>query len=76
MGLKTWAQDMIPQNPPGEYKNILYINCTNLFLDHSPGAIGNKREREREKKKWDLTKSCFCTTKKSMNKMKNNLQNG
>ena len=43
------------------------INCTNIFLDHSPKVIDIKANVN----KWDLIKiKSFCTSKETINKMK------
>ena len=54
-------------------QNILFINCSNIFLDLSPRVM----EIETKINKWDLIKlKSLCTAKETINKMKDNPQNG
>ena len=49
------------------------INCSNTFLDPSPRAMTIKTKIN----KWDLIKfKSFCTAKETLNKRKDNPQNG
>ena len=43
------------------------MNCTNVFLVHSPNAVEIKTKIN----KWDLIKlACFCTANETIDKMK------
>ena len=53
-------------------KTLFDINCSNIFLDHSPKAKEMKAKSNKQKtNKWDLTKpKTFCIAKETIDKMK------
>ena len=54
-------------------KTFSDINCTNVFLSQSPNTIEIKTKIN----KWDIMKlKSFCTAKETINKTKDNPQNG
>ena len=62
------------QTPRREHsQNILYINCTNVFLGQTPKAT----ELKTKINQWDLIKlMSFCITEETIKKIKDNLWNG
>ena len=54
-------------------RTLFDTNCSNIFLDPSPGVMEIKTKIN----KWDVIKlESFCTAKETINKMKRHLQNG